>query len=98
MCLNIYGGVTAGCKAGAKLHLASCNAARAGNLMRFDPASAQIVPVAPQCKALCVDVAASGAITLAPCSVATTWVQKPSQTDRMGAGRSLGSPKHRQGP
>ena len=98
MCLNIYGGVKADCKTGAKLHLATCSAGRAGNLMRFDPASSQIVLVAPQCKSLCVDAAASGAVAVVPCSRATTWAQTPSEMDRVGAGRSPVSPKHRQGP
>ena len=94
MCLNVYGGVKDGCKAGAAVHLATCGANREGNLMRFDPARSQIVVVAAQCESFCVDAGAGGAVpsmyggvpsmhgggavALAPCSLATTWGRKPA--------------------
>ena len=78
-CLNLFGGVPRGCKAGSAIHMNECSAAKAGNYIQFNSATGQFtLPAATQCAGMCVSVdSGTTNVVLAACSDATKWEKIP---------------------
>ena len=71
-CLNVYGGLPAGCHSGVKIHLNECGSQHVGNWLRYNHTSSLLVIAAGgHCPSLCVDARADGSVALAPCTQAS---------------------------
>ena len=68
-CLNVYGGLPAGCHPGVRIHLNECGRGHEGNWVRYNHTSSQLVVAAGGlCPSMCVEAGAGGSVVLASCS------------------------------